>query len=308
MMASVPEVMNSNVFKPIFKETEEWLRSPKVIADMRFVLCFCKAFWIEEMDFAQSYAAWMVKDLSPAECLGGYRCEDYPIRIVLMFWKLEKLDVQKDKKFKDFRDRLEALQSQELADQSMQQASVFLAAARLIAEKHFHRFLTQLVDCTLMHSEQPIIAFYAAQFLLAIYDDRELPSIAEEHQVVSLWDQELNLLDLLTDMTQFVTADQLRETSVLFMYPEHVSQIRIVVENGWNFNEAGDAGRALMRKMKSDIRDRPMQNQTSGRRVGRIQQFLGRYMTRLDEEVVSIKHQRKGEPLMSNLHVADAYI
>ena len=97
-------------------------------------------------------------------------------------------------------------------------------------------------------------------------------------------------------------------TSVLFMYPEHVSQIRIVVENGWNFNEAGDAGRALMRKMKSDIRGRPMQNQTSGRRVGRIQQFLGRYMTRLDEEVVSIKHQRKGEQLMSNLHVADAYI
>ena len=52
MIEEVPEVKKSTTYKPIFKETEEWLRSPKAVSDITFILGFCKAIWNVEMKFA----------------------------------------------------------------------------------------------------------------------------------------------------------------------------------------------------------------------------------------------------------------
>ncbi len=78
---------DSGTFGPLFGETAAWLKNAKIVANLSFVLTFCRTWWTPEMQFCQGIGPWQ-KNVLEAHQKAGYRTDEYSVRVILMRWRL----------------------------------------------------------------------------------------------------------------------------------------------------------------------------------------------------------------------------
>ena len=163
------------------------------------------------------------------------------------------------------------------------QFETFMRTALIFAEKHFLRWLIELVDCSL--ADVPEISGPMMRALLAIYDEEEPPTIDPE-ETVTIEGETLNLAQLIEEMTQFVSSEELQKQSVLFMDEATVGVIRTLVHDP---EDAGARAR-LDYELKLRVLPCPTNTHVVERGVQTGGQFVKRYAPHWAEHLRSAMH------------------
>jgi len=127
----------------------------------------------------------------------------------------------------------------------------------------------------------PTVAFEVTRVLVAVYDGEDKNAavqLIDGATVVEVEGQTVNLLELVADITQFVTTEILHESSVLFVHSETAGDIKERVTNGGNF--IGESGQRLERTIKTLVYGRPVHSHLSERMVNignRVTQKHGKH-------------------------------
>jgi len=145
----------------------------------------------------------------------------------------------------------QALGHMDAAD-ARRQHGVFMRTATAYAEKHYERWLTDLVDTAC--ADVPEVGDAMLRTLFAIYMGDEPPAL---EGTVTVEGDTLELAELIADMTQFATAESLRKRSVLFADEAVVDVIRIVLSSTSRPESKERAKAALERVMNARIRAMP---------------------------------------------------
>ena len=224
----------------------------------------------------------------------GYRAAEYVTHTVLAHRKLSSLTstdviLSLDSFKKNYAGHCEGLDAMPCTngEDSTQafmdkQAVHFVETALEAYGNRMHRWLEDLVDCVIA-DPNPIVAFEVTRVLVAVYDGEDKNAavqLIDGATVVEVEGQTVNLLELVADITQFVTTEILHESSVLFVHSETAGDIKERVTNGGNF--IGESGQRLERTIKTLVYGRPVHSHLSERMVNignRVTQKHGKHET-----------------------------
>ena len=222
----------------------------------------------------------------------GYRAAEYVTHTVLAHRKLSSLTSTEvilsldsfKKNYAGHREGLDAMPCTNGEDSTQafmdKQAVHFVETALEAYGNRMHRWLEDLVDCVIA-DPNPIVAFEVTRVLVAVYDGEDKNAavqLIDGATVVEVEGQTGNLLELVADITQFVTTEILHESSVLFVHSEAAGDIKEWVTNGGNF--IGESGQRLERTIKTLVYGRPVHSQLGERMVNignRVTQKHGKH-------------------------------
>ncbi|KAJ1446986.1 hypothetical protein M885DRAFT_624780, partial [Pelagophyceae sp. CCMP2097] len=205
-------------FQPLFKEVAGWLGNDVCRASMLFVSAFCESWWNEEFTYCQDVDERMA-DQPARNRYGGHHAHRYARKSVTVHLDLIDLaeNFETRPEFSRWRAVVATLSTEDQADQ-LQQARTFFKFSLQTFEKHFERWLTELVDTAV--ADDARVGVPVARRLIEIYDDLQPTSVAAGDIILD--GVSLNLSDLVDAVTQFATSAGLRERSVLFMRGEEL--------------------------------------------------------------------------------------
>jgi hypothetical protein len=261
---------DKSVYCELYKDVSAWLLNKKLHADLAYVLAHHEAWWNFEFQFAQTAAEWM-KDLPVEDQVGGFRCEEYTVKVVML--RLQLLDIVTGASedcpiFEEWRKRTELLPP-ELQEAALLQHQAFMRTVLAMQMKHHTPWLTRHLGCVLCHFNATL-ALWFARFMLARLDGKPDPVIDEPE--LELYDTAVDLRELISHALHFIP-DQvsakrvlLEEPCVLFQEPGFVEELRAWVEADGDYTDL-PRGPWLRETMIAGVRGRPFHSGAAERSV-----------------------------------------
>ena len=241
----------SSTYQHIYIEAGQWLQNDKVICDLSFVLAFHEAWFNAEMLFCQGIGPWQA-GIPEVDQKAGYRADEFVVHVVMARRRLLAISKQvgTHPKFERFNQHRAALDTTPLSDgedstqvfMDKQVIHFFFTALETLGNHH-DRWLVPLVDCVIAYPVKEV-ALATIVVLLQIYDGKECDAALlaiDTATMVTVEGEVVNLHELVSEITQFITEAELHEDSVLFQDPQNVEDIRVWAANGGAlFGDSGD--------------------------------------------------------------------
>ena len=271
-----------------FVETAGWLKNQKAMADMAFVLGFCRAFWDRNMSWMQAVAPWQ-SELKEERQKAGFRSAEMPLKVILQRIELQSLDPWLDDNKTEWSAYISEFGSlgPEEQKQSKEEAATFLSTCLDVHGRHSERWLADLVDCSPAHPNMDF-AVACGEFLLAIYDGADPPEAGAPGAAQFYYDGRCLDLDTVVPLVcQFATAESLRSKSVFFTDSDTVEDIREWVSAGGDFR--GDWGPRFQNQLLSKVHGRPMHSHAAERAVNVASALVQKCGSHEREDRMSVK-------------------
>ena len=297
----------SSAYQPLFREVSAWLKNPKVLLDMRYIHTFCTDFYVPAMQFVMDADEEQLQWEETKHQIKGLRAARMTRMVICWHWQLEKMreDGLGGANMAGVRQEMET-NCPEFAEAFALQVDTVLLEVNSLLEKHGHRWLTELVDTAC--ADHSSIARHTTARLVAVYRGDDLPVIPNTEMEMD--GHKFMLRELVQDMCQKVTAEELEENSVLFCDVNNVQNFELVLEHGFDFEKAGGGGASLLKEICDKIKSMPIQNLVSEKAVqSGGNQAAVKYGRGLDSSRADVLFlTRENRILVERMDAVDSYL
>ena len=203
----------------------------KIVAQVKFILCFHSAFWQKHFQWFLTAPKWM-DNMPSNNRIGGCHAPEMVRRLIMIMRKLTSLKGSFDShtRFANWQAAVAPLPSPEDRKPLVLQAEVAREQFCLVIERMCGAgWLEEKVDASIFDEEEEV-AFHTAAKLLSVYhhgDGRFEYAAPGPDVMVTIDGVGVPLAALVDEMTQFIDGEegaaQLRKQSLFFMDPNKVS-------------------------------------------------------------------------------------